>query len=44
MAWRWAGIMLLEAERGFHRIKGYRQTATLIEALSKAVDRKGAVA
>jgi len=39
MAWRWAGTVLLEGEKGFHRIKGYRQMATLIEALSKAVDR-----
>jgi len=44
MAWRWAGTMLLEPERGFHRIKGYRQMATLIEALSEAVYRKEAVA
>jgi len=44
MAWRWAGTMLLEAERGFHRIKGHRQMATLIEALSKAIDSKEAFA
>lgn len=44
MAWRWAGTMLLEAERGFHRIKGHGQTATLIEALSRAIDSKEAVA
>ena len=35
---------LLEAERGYHRIKGYRQMGVLIEALSKAVDWKEAVA
>lgn len=44
MAWRWAGAMLFEAERGFHRAKGYWQMVTLIEALSKAVDNKEAVA
>jgi hypothetical protein len=35
---------LLEAEKGFHQIKGYRQIATLIEALSKPVDNKETVA
>jgi hypothetical protein len=44
MAWRWAGTVLLEAERRFHRIKGYRQMPLVIEALAKAVDRKEAVA
>jgi hypothetical protein len=44
MAWRWTGTMLLEAERGSQRVKGYRRIATLIEALSKAVDNKEVVA
>jgi hypothetical protein len=44
MAWRWAGTVLLEADRGFHRIKGYRQIPLLTEALSKSIDRKQAVA
>jgi transposase-like protein len=44
MAWRWGGTVLLEAERGFHRIKGYRQMPLLTEALSKTIDRKEAVA
>jgi len=44
MAWRWGGTVLLEAERHFHRIMGYRQMPLLIEALSQAVDRKEAVA
>jgi len=42
MAWRWPGTVLLEAQRHFHRIKGYRQIATLIQALSKALLRKAA--
>jgi transposase-like protein len=39
MAWRWAGTVLLEAERRFHRIKGYRQMPLVIEALSVTVPK-----
>jgi len=42
MAWRSAGTPLLEAERHFHRIKGYRQIATFIQALSKVLVRMAA--
>lgn len=44
MAWRWAGTVLLEAEKRFHRIRAYRQMPMLIEALSKGVDKKEVVA
>ena len=44
MAWRWGGTVLLDAERRFHRIKGYRQMPVLVTALSSAVDRKEVVA
>jgi len=44
MAWRWGGTVLLGAERRFHRIMGYHQMPLPIEALSKAVDRKEAIA
>ena len=40
MAWRWAGTMLREAEKRFHRIKGYRNIPLLIKALGKIVDAK----
>jgi transposase-like protein len=33
MAQRWAGAMLLEAEKRFKRVKGYREMAVLIQAL-----------
>ena len=41
---RWVGAVLLEAERRFHRIPGYREMPLLIQALGKAVDMKEAVA
>ena len=47
MAWRWAGTVLLEAERHFHRIKGYRQLPLLVEALKElkeVVDHQEVVA
>lgn len=33
MAQRWAGAMLLEAEKRFRRVKGYREIAALVRAL-----------
>lgn len=44
MAWRWAGTVLLEAEKHFRRMGGYRELPLLIEALSKHVDNEEAVA
>jgi transposase-like protein len=44
MARRWVGAVLLDAERRFHRIQGYREIPLLIEALGEAVDTKEAVA
>ncbi len=44
MAWRWAGTVLLEAEKRFHRIQGYRELPLLINALGNAVDSEEAVA
>jgi transposase-like protein len=44
MAWRWAGTILLEAEKRFHRIQGYRQMSLLINALGDLIDTKEAVA
>ena len=44
MAWRWAGTVLLEAEKRFHRIQGYREMPLLINALGDTVDSKEAVA
>jgi transposase-like protein len=44
MAWRWAGTVLLEAEKSFHRVMSYRQMPILIESLCKAVDRREAAA
>jgi len=44
MAWRWAGTVLLEAEKRFHRIKGYRDLPLLIKALQELVDHQEAVA
>ena len=40
MAWRWAGTVLLEVEKRFHRIKGYRDLPLLIKALQKLVDHQ----
>ena len=44
MAWRWAGTVLLEVEKRFHRIKGCRDLPILVEKLKEAVDQKEAVA
>jgi len=44
MAWRWAGTVLLETEKRFHRIKGYRDLPLLTEKLQEVVDREEAVA
>jgi putative transposase len=44
MAWRWAGTVLLEAEKCFHRIKGYRDMPVLIERLQEVTDHQEAVA
>jgi len=44
MAWRWAGTVLLEAEKRFHRICGYRELPVLIEALRKFFDKQEVVA
>ena len=44
IAWRWAGTVLLEAEKRFHRIKGYRQMPMLAEALPRAIDSQEAIA
>ena len=40
MAWRWAGTMLREAEKRFHRIKGYRDMPLLTKALGTIIDDK----
>ncbi len=44
MTWRWAGTVLLEVEKRFHRIKGYRDLPILVEKLEEGVDQKEAVA
>ena len=44
MAWRWAGTVLLEVEKRFHRVRGYRDLPLLIEKLQEAVDCEEAVA
>lgn len=44
MAWRWAGTVLMEAEKRFHRIKGYRDLPLLLEKLKMTVDHEEAVA
>lgn len=42
MATRWAGAMLLEAERGFRRVKGYRELAILVQALRGTASQEAA--
>jgi transposase-like protein len=45
MAMRWSASGLLEAEKGFHRVKGYREMAGLIaslEALCPALVKQAA--
>jgi putative transposase len=44
MAERWAGTVLLEAEKRFNRVQGYRQLPLLINALQAALDKKEAAA
>lgn len=48
MAWRWAGTMLLEAEKRFRRVNGRRSMSVLLAALDrtskKTVDEKQAIA
>lgn len=44
MAWRWAATVLMEAEKRFHRIAGYRELPMLIAALEKSIDHKEAIA
>lgn len=44
MAMRWAGTMLLEAQKTMRRIKGYRLLPTLITALNGGVDEQSDVA
>jgi len=36
---RWVATGILEAERGFHRVKGLKGMPILINALSKTTDR-----
>jgi len=43
MAWRWAGSMLLEAEKGFRRVKGHRGMRSLLEALGFSLDKQETV-
>ena len=38
MAWRWTATMLREAEKRFHRIKGYRDMPLLMKALGTIID------
>ena len=40
MACRWVGAGLLEAERSFHRIQGYRHMATLVRAVHNEVQQR----
>jgi putative transposase len=35
MAWRWAGAVLLDVEKRFHRIKGHRDLGELLAALGR---------
>lgn len=44
MAWRWAGTVLVEAQRRFHRIHGYRHMPALIQALKQDLAEDQAVA
>jgi len=44
MVVRWAGSVLLEAEKRFYRMKGHRELPILVEALQGNVDSKEAVA
>ncbi len=44
MAWRWAGTVLLEAEKRFNRIRGHREMPFLLKALKKIVAKDKNVA
>jgi len=44
MAWRWAGTVLLEAEKRFRRIRGYRDMPFLLKALQKLIAKGKTVA
>ena len=44
MVSRWSATVLLEAEKGFRRIKGYRDMPLFLDALAKGVDGVEAVA
>jgi transposase-like protein len=44
MAMRWAGTMLLETEKRFYHIKGYREMPMMTVILKRNVDTKEAVA
>jgi len=44
MAMRWAGAMLLETEKRFYRIRGYREMPMLAVTLKRIVDIKEAIA
>jgi putative transposase len=44
MVWRWAGAALLEAERRFRRVKGYRSMALFLSLLTKNLDHEVKVA
>ena len=43
MVWRWAGTVLQEAQRRFHRVGGYRNMPLLIAALKKGIAMDEAV-
>ena len=44
MAWRWAGTVLLDVEKRFHRIKGYRDLVSLLRALGRGPSDSTALA
>ena len=44
MAMRWAGATLLETEKRFNQIKGYRDLPVLLVQLNRTVDSKESVA
>ena len=44
MAMRWAGAVMIETEKRFYRIKGYREMPLLDTALKRIVDTKEGVA
>lgn len=44
MVWRWSGSVLLEAEKKFRRIRGYRDIPMLTNALTHNVDSQEAAA